>query len=77
MEMDEKTVFWYDEDDEYLEEIDSIHLDGNSKLWKVTENNWFEIKFQIEEIDTETSYLLYAPFPHLEDRDNHLADMFY
>jgi hypothetical protein len=72
-----KLVFWYDEDAEYIDEIDSIQLDGNSKLWKVTENNWFETKLQIEERDTETNYLLYAPFPRPDDRVNHLADMFY
>lgn len=72
-----KLVFWYDEDAEYIDEIDSIQLEGNSKLWKVTENNWFETKLQIEEKDTETNYLLYAPFPRPDDRVNHLADMFY
>ncbi|MBQ8923428.1 MAG: BREX-1 system phosphatase PglZ type A, partial [Lachnospiraceae bacterium] len=72
-----KLVFWYDEDAEYIDEIDGIQLDGNSKLWKVSENNWFETKLQIEERDTETNYLLYAPFPRPDDRVNHLADMFY
>lgn len=72
-----KLVFWYDEDAEYIDEIDSIQLEGNCKLWKVTENNWFETKLQIEERDTETNYLLYAPFSRPDDRVNHLADMFY
>ena len=72
-----KLVFWYDEDAEYIDEIDSIQLDGVSKLWKVTENNWFETKLQIEVRDKNTNYLLYAPFPRPDDRLNHLADMFY
>lgn len=62
-----KLVFWYDEDAEYIDEIDSIQLESNSKLWKVTENNWFESYLQLEERYTETNYLLYAFIPCLDD----------
>ena len=62
-----KLVFWYDEDADYIDEIDSIQLESNSKLWKVTENNWFESYLQLEERDTETNYLLYAFIPCLDD----------
>lgn len=72
-----KIVFWYDEDAEYTEEIDKITLADGCKLWKVTENNWFETKLQVEVRDKETSYLLYAPFKRPDDRENHLADLFY
>lgn len=72
-----KIVFWYDEDAEYTEEIDSITLSEGYKLWKVTENNWFETKLQVEVRDKETSYLLYAPFKRPDDRENHLADLYY
>jgi len=59
-------VFWYDEDAEYTEEIDSITLSEGHKLWKVTENNWFETKLQVEIRDKDTSYLLYAPFDNID-----------
>lgn len=72
-----KIVFWYDEDAEYIDEIDNITLSENFKLWKVTENNWFETKLQIEIRDKEKSYLLYAPFKRPDDRENHLADLYY
>ena len=72
-----KIVFWYDEDAEYTDEVDSITLAKGHKLWKVTENNWFETKLQIEVRDKETSYLLYAPFKRPDDRENHLADLYY
>lgn len=72
-----KVVFWYDEDAEYIDEIDGIVLAEGCKLWKVTENNWFETKLQIEVRDEETSYLLYAPFKRPDDRENHLADIYY
>lgn len=72
-----KIVFWYDEDAEYTDEVDSITLAEGYKLWKVTENNWFETKLQIEVRDKETSYLLYAPFKRPDDRENHLADLYY
>ena len=72
-----KIVFWYDEDAEYTDEVDNITLAEGYKLWKVTENNWFETKLQIEVRDMETSYLLYAPFKRPDDRENHLADLYY
>jgi hypothetical protein len=44
---DRKIVFWYDEEAEYIEEIDSISLAEGARLWKVTENNWFETKLDM------------------------------
>lgn len=72
-----KIVFWYDEDAEYIDDIDSLTLAEGYKIWKVTKNNWFETKLQIEVRDRETSYLLYAPFKRPDDRENHLADIYY
>ena len=34
-----RIVFWYDEDAEYIDEIDSIALAENYKIWRVTEIN--------------------------------------
>lgn len=74
-----KIVFWYDDDASYQDEIDSIAegLNNDSKLWKLTGTNNFATKLLLEEQDTETSYLIYAPFARPEDKENTLADIFY
>ena len=72
-----KIVFWYDEEAEYTEDINDINLADGCKLWIVNENNWFETKLQVEVRDKESSYLLYAPFKRPDDRENHLADIYY
>lgn len=74
---DRKIVFWYDDDAEYEEDIQNIHLADGIKTWILTQNNWFETKLMLEVRDKESSYLIYAPFPRPEDKDNLLADMFY
>ena len=70
-------VFWYDDDASYEENISDFQLAEGCKLWIVTQDNWFETKLQIEVRDPQTSYLIYAPFPRPDDRDNVLADIFY
>lgn len=72
-----KLVFWYDDDASYEENIHDFELAEGTKLWIVTYNNWFETKLQIEERDLESNYLIYAPFPRPDDRENFLADIFY
>lgn len=72
-----KIVFWYDDDGAYAEDIEQLELAQGNKIWLLTENNWFETKLMLEERDTETNYLVYAPFSRPDDRDNYLADTFY
>lgn len=72
-----KIVFWYDEDAEYEEDIQNIHLADGAKTWILTQNNWFETKLMLEVRDKESNYLIYAPFPRPEDKENLLADTFY
>ena len=72
-----RLVFWYDDDGSYEENIKDFQLAPGCKLWIVTQDNWFETKLQIEVRDSQTSYLLYAPFARPDDRDNVLADIFY
>lgn len=72
-----KLVFWYDDDGVYQDDIDKLELEPQNKIWKLTDDNWFETKLLLEERDTETNYLVYAPFPRPEDRENYLADIFY
>lgn len=72
-----KIVFWYDDDASYAEEIDNLELSDGSKILKLTGNNNFATKLLLEKQDTETSYLVYAPFARPEDKENPLADIFY
>ena len=72
-----KLVFWYDDDGSYGENIHDFELADGTKLWIVTDSNWFETKLQIEERDPDSNYLIYAPFPRPDDRENFLADIFY
>ncbi|MBR3244382.1 MAG: BREX-1 system phosphatase PglZ type A [Parasporobacterium sp.] len=70
-------VFWYDDDASYEETVHDFELTDDAKLWILTDNNWFETKVQIEERDPNGNYLIYAPFPRPDDRENCLADIFY
>lgn len=72
-----KIVFWYDDDASYAEEIDNLELSDGSKILKLTGNNNFATKLLLEKQDTETSYLVYAPFARPEDKENPLVDIFY
>ncbi|KUO77764.1 MAG: hypothetical protein APF81_01450 [Desulfosporosinus sp. BRH_c37] len=73
---DRKLVFWYDDNAEFAEEIDSLQL-TNVKLHKLTGDNILYTKYYLECEDQENSYLIYAPFPKPSDQENHLADMIY
>lgn len=69
-----KLVFWYDDRAEFLEDIDSMELE-NAKILKLQQNHQFEIKYFLERKDTETNYLIYAPFPKPDVKRNHLEDI--
>ncbi len=73
---DRKLVFWYDENAEFADEVDTIKLE-NAKIYKLTTDNWFYTKYFLETVDKTTNYLIYAPFAKPSDRDNHLADIIY
>ena len=71
-------VFWYDDDASYKEEVENgFELKDGAKLWILEENNWFKTKLLLEQEDPDSDYLIYAPFPRPEDRENMLADTFY
>jgi uncharacterized protein (TIGR02687 family) len=69
-----KLVFWYDDKAEFEEDIKSVVLD-NAKVYFLQPDNQFQTKVFLERIDTITNYLIYAPFPKPDVRDNHLEDM--
>ena len=67
-------VFWYDGDGEFKEDIDALDLE-NAKILKLTKNNYFFVKYQLEKADTESNYLIYAPFGKPSPRENYLLDI--
>ena len=66
-------VFWYDENQEFIEDIENIHL-NNAKL-HILKDNLIQTKYRIEFEDRESNYLIYAPFAQPEDNENYLADL--
>ena len=72
-----KIVFWYDDDAAYVEDIANLELAEGNKIWQLNDHNWFETKLLLEERDTESNYLVYAPFARPEDKENSLVDIFY
>ena len=68
-----KLIFWYDANAEFAEDIDPLVLD-NAKVLRLEPNNQFYIKYFLERQDTATNYLVYAPFPKPDIRENHLID---
>ena len=69
-----KIVFWYDDNAEYIEDIDSLKLE-NAKILRLERDNQFYIKHYLECVDTKTHFLIYAPFPKPDIKDNHLEDI--
>lgn len=68
-----RLVFWYDDNSEFAEDIDSLELE-NAKVLHLEQDNQFYVKYFLERKDTTTNYLVYAPFAKPSIRDNHLAD---
>ena len=73
---DTRIIFWFDDKGEYEDEISEIQLD-DAKLHILDGTNWFYSKWLLNESDTESKYLVYAPFPKPSDAENPLADMYY
>lgn len=69
-------IFWFDDKGEYEDEVSELQLD-NAKLHILDGTNWFYSKWLLNESDTESKYLVYAPFPKPSDAENPLADMYY
>lgn len=67
-------VMWYDKDKEFEKNIENFNL-VNAELYILEENSYFKAKYDIEYLNKDTNYLVYAPFEQPEDEDNYLADM--
>lgn len=68
-----KLIFWYDAEAEFVDDVDAIQL-SNAKIYRLEKDNQFYTKYFLECKDTVTNYLVYAPFPKPDVRENHLAD---
>ncbi|USK68579.1 BREX-1 system phosphatase PglZ type A [Peribacillus asahii] len=70
-------VFWYDPQgrERDLESIEAALANESIGVWMLTPDNAFRTKVNFELEDTESSYLLYAPFEKPENKDNFLLDM--
>ena len=69
-------IFWYDKDGQYAAEIDTIKL-THAKLQKLTKTNSLQVKYLIEHEDTQSNFLIYAPFDKPSVYEDHLADMYF
>ena len=68
-----KLVFWYDDSGEFVEDMQNVELD-HAKVYFLRPDNQFATKLLLERQDTTSNYLIYAPFPKPDERDNHLED---
>ncbi|PFA22240.1 TIGR02687 family protein [Bacillus cereus] len=70
-------VFWYDaqSEDRDATEIEEALKHKNIQVHYLDEHNAFRTKVLLEKEDTDNSYLIYAPFPKPEDRENFLLDI--
>lgn len=73
---DTRIIFWFDDKGEYEDEVSELQLD-HAKLHILDGTNWFYSKWLLNESDTESKCLVYAPFPKPSDAENPLADMYY
>jgi len=68
-----KLIFWYDAEGEFADDVDALAL-PNAKVYHLQKDNTFRTKLFLEREDTTTNYLIYAPFPKPDVREDHLAD---
>jgi uncharacterized protein (TIGR02687 family) len=69
-----KLIFWYDDNAEFIEDIDALEL-NNAQVYHLEKDNQFYTKYYFERVDRQNHYLIYAPFPKPNVRENHLEDM--
>ena len=68
-----KIIFWYDEKQEYSEDIDDIVL-SDTEIIKY-DNNSFWIRYHIEKEIPDKNVLIYLPFAKKKGLDNDLLDL--
>lgn len=68
-------VFWYDEEGEFINDIDDIQLD-HVRIWKVTDHNLFATKYEAEKKDPTSHFLLYTNRPKPIPQEDWLYDLY-
>lgn len=69
-------VFWYDEQGEYnVEDLEAALAEQPIHIRKLTRNNFFTLKLEIELEKKKDSFLLYADFAKPAIEENFLLDM--
>jgi hypothetical protein len=68
-----RLIFWYDTNGEFANYIGDLELE-NAKIHHLTHDNLFKTKVLLEREDINSNYLVYAPFPKPDSKENHLAD---
>lgn len=71
-----RIIFWFDDKGEYEDEVAELKLE-QAKLHILDGSNWFYSKWLLHESDTESKFLVYAPFSKPSDAENPLADLHY
>lgn len=68
-------VFWYDEESGFTEDIDDLNLE-NARILKLTENNAFYTRYEIEKVDTTSNILIYTNMQKPKYKENYLLDIY-
>ena len=55
-----RLIFWYDPDQEFIESIPELELDGVTVL-RMDQWGSLELKIKLEKEDPENKYLIYSP----------------
>ncbi len=69
-----RIIFWIDEDQEFVDKLDEIKVDG-AKIVALTGSNNFHVKKLLAVDDPTGNYLVYRPFAYASDEENWLLDM--
>ena len=69
-----RIIVWIDEDQEFVDKLDEISVNG-AKVVALTGTNNFYVKKLLAVDDPTSNYLVYRPFAYESDEDNWLLDV--
>lgn len=68
-----RIIVWYDEENNFNQEFESLELDGVEKL--IVKNNEFALKYDMLIKQPSAKFLLYLPYARPNDHENWLLDI--